>query len=364
MQYYPTGAIVAAPTTSLPESIGGERNWDYRYVWVRDATFTLYALYVLGYTEEAVKFFQFIQSIVKKESKKDFDLQLMYNIEGKPAPEEVSLNYLAGYRDSSPVRVGNGAAKQFQLDVYGSLIDAYYFVSQRGVKIDQENKKVILNLLEKIRQRWSEKDNGIWEVRSGLQDYTYSKVMSWVGADRAYRLSSKLKMSKSEKDYCRNLSNQIETWVWENCYSSREKKLYQYPGSLLQDSTNLLFILLQFLDRHENITKEVILNTAKELQEKEIFVYRYLGKDGLFGKEGAFVLCTFWLISALAMVGEVEKAEKLFDKFSFIFNEQSLLAEETDPETGDFLGNYPQAFSHIGLIMSLYYLHKYKSKLN
>ncbi|MBI4100157.1 glycoside hydrolase family 15 protein [Candidatus Microgenomates bacterium] len=184
MQFYPTGALVAAPTTSLPEEIGGVRNWDYRYVWIRDATFTLYAFYVLGYIEEAKKFFDFIHGILKQCAKDEFDVSLFYTIEGKPVPNEQVLNYLRGYKNSNPVRIGNGAKEQFQLDVYGALIDAYYFISKKHMEKEELHKELIMNLVYKIRDLWQTKDNGIWEVRSGQQHFTYSKVMAWVGADR------------------------------------------------------------------------------------------------------------------------------------------------------------------------------------
>lgn len=362
MQFYPTGALVAAPTTSLPEEIGGVRNWDYRYVWIRDATFALYSFYVLGYLEEAEKFFEFIHEILKQCAKDEFDVSLFYTIEGKPVPQEKVLDHLKGYKDSKPVRIGNGANEQFQLDVYGALIDAHYFVSKRSMENKKLHKDLIMQLVNKIKDSWMKKDNGIWEVRSNQQHFTYSKVMAWVGADRAARMADELNLTKQERDACEQLASDIKEWIWSNCYDSENKTFLQYPASSKQDATNFLFVLLQFLDKHDPKTKVAIEKTCEELCVKNIFIYRYLENDGLPRGEGAFLLCTFWLISALAIIEEVEKAEQLFNLFEKNMADHYLLSEEMDIHTHEYLGNYPQAFSHQGYIMSAYYIHKYKNK--
>lgn len=213
MQFYETGALIAAPTTSLPEEIGGVRNWDYRYVWIRDATFTLYAFYVLGYTEEAEKFFSFIHAIVTQSKKEAFDISLFYTIYGKPVPTEQILQNLHGYEQSQPVRIGNSAAEQFQLDVYGALIDAHYFIARRNRQLHKMNKELILHLVDKIHALWQTKDNGIWEIRSGRHHFTYSKVMAWVGAERALRLARQLHLTEKEKRLCKTLSTDIHDWI-------------------------------------------------------------------------------------------------------------------------------------------------------
>lgn len=359
MQFYPTGAIIAAPTTSLPEEIGGPRNWDYRYVWIRDATFTLYALYVLGYTEEAFKFFDFIQKIVQRCEEDNFDISLMYTIEGKEVRKEQVLSYLSGYKNSQPVRIGNGASDQFQLDVYGSLIDAYYFIAKRGFVIDEKHKKIIRDLVEKIKQKWQEKDHGIWEVRSGQQHFTYSKVMCWVGVNRALRMKDALGLSTNQIKEFQKLEKDIHDWIWQNCYDSVKQTFTQYPNSDYQDATNLLFVLLQFLDKHDPLTKTIIENTYSELSRNEVYMYRYFSEDGLAGDEGAFLLCTFWLLSSLAIVEDADKARELLTRLEQQINDSGLLSEEINPQTGEYLGNYPQAFSHVGFIMSAFYLHKY-----
>lgn len=362
MQFYKTGALIAAPTTSLPESIKGDRNWDYRYVWIRDATFTLYALYVLGYTGEAKRFFSFIEKISKGFDKGKFDLNLIYTIDGKKPKKERILKNLKGYKNSKPVRIGNDATDQFQIDTYGTLIDAYYFMLKRGFKLSKQKKKIIMHLVEKIEKKWKEKDNGIWEFRENIENYTYSKVSAWVGINRVLRICDLLNISKEREKELKKLEEEIKYWIWQNCYKIKSNKLVRYPKSKHQDSTNFLFVLLQFLNKNDPIAKKIIQNTKKELVHKKIFVYRYKENDEFKGKEGAFVLCTFWMISALAIMEEVEEAEKLFREFEKNISENNLLSEEIDPKNGMYFGNYPQAFSHMGYIMSAYYIDKYKKR--
>lgn len=364
LQFAPTGAIVAAPTTSLPEVIGGVRNWDYRYVWIRDATFTLYAFHVLGYHTEAERFFEFIHGVLEKCSHKQFDVSLMYTIFGEPVPSETVAGSLSGYEESRPVRVGNGAAEQFQLDVYGSLVDAIYFATKRGIANEHKARmrELVMNLVKKIEQKWQEPDSGIWEVRSGRQQFTYSKVMSWVGADRAERMNEVLGFSNGELGVCQNLAGDIKDWIWRNSYQPEAKNFSQYPGTDAVDATNLLFVLLQFLDKHDPKTNQVIANTAQALAHQEVFMDRYRSTDGLPGKEGAFVLCSFWLISVLAIIEDTDQALRLFKRMEKYLSPSGLIAEEIDVETSKYLGNYPQAFSHVGYIMSAYYIDKYMKR--
>lgn len=362
MQFYPTGALVAAPTTSLPEEIGGVRNWDYRYVWIRDATFALYSFYVLGYDEEARHFFDFIERVTEKCASDKFDVSLMYTIWGNPIPKEKSLKNLEGYEGSIPVRIGNDAAKQFQLDVYGALIDAFYFASKRGLtKLNKEKwRELITQLVRKIDELWQKSDHGIWEARIGTRHYTYSKVMAWVGADRANRLKKSLGLSDDALKICSQLADSINSWIWDNCFKGGV--LVQHPKTNEPDATNFLFVLLQFLDKREPLTKKIIEKTAEELSHNEVFVFRYLKKDGLPGGEGAFILCSFWMISALAILEDVEPAIKIFNWLEKYMKPHGLLSEEVDPEDGSYLGNYPQTFSHMGYIMSAYYLNKYAKR--
>jgi len=365
MQFYPTGGLIAAPTSSLPEEIGGVRNWDYRYVWIRDATFTLYAFSVLGFMKEAERFFGFIERIAEdakrcEDGTCDLDLSIMYTIWGQPLQGEMILDNLAGFADSKPVRVGNGAAEQFQLDVYGSLIDAYYFMSKRGLPISNQGKEVIQMLVRGIEMNWKRKDSGIWEVRGGVHDFTYSKVMAWIGVERALRLADSLGISAKQKEKWTQLKTEIETWIWDNCYDEELGSFVQYPGSKAQDASNFMFVLLFFISRHDPRAKKMIEATRKELGKDNFFVYRYLTDDGLDGGEGAFFFCMFWQIAALAAVGEVEEADKMLKRLEAMLPESGLMAEEIDPKTGAFLGNHPQAFSHIGYILSSYYIHRYR----
>lgn len=364
LQFYPTGAIVAAPTTSLPEHIGGVRNWDYRYTWIRDSTFALYAFKILGYHEEAERYFEFIEDITEQCINNDFDVSLMYTIWGEPVPQERILKHLSGYKNSSPVRVGNGASEQFQLDVYGALLDAIYFATRRDLTDESKLKrrKLVMNLVRKIDDCWQTPDFGIWEARDGGKLYTYSRVMAWVGADRAQRLEKDLNLSKEDMGVCENLAQTIRDWIWQNCYDKERQILVQHPDTKAADSTNLLFVLLQFLDKHDELSRTIVDNTIKELGQERAFMYRYLNDDGLPGKEGAFLLCSYWLVSALAILEDTDSALMLFKELERYIKPGSLLPEEIDPSDGSYLGNYPQAFSHIGYIMSVYYIDRYTKR--
>lgn len=352
MQYYPSGALVAAPTTSLPEDIGGVRNWDYRYTWIRDATFTLYGLYILGYEEEAKSFFSFIENIL--EDTDVDDIELMYTIRGESVPDETSLDF-DGWKSSQPVRVGNGATHQFQLDVYGTLIDAYYFMWKQGLDLDEASKDVIERLADAVEKHWEEPDAGIWEVRDGPKHFAYSKVTAWVGLDRAARIGRE--EGFGTPSVWEDEAQTIQDWVWDNCY--KDGKITQHPDSDAQDATSFLFVLFHFLQRGDARTADIISSAREELVEDDIFVYRYLADDGLEGDEGAFVLCTYWMIAALARLHDAGEARQLFYEFESYLPDSGLIAEEIDGDTGEHLGNFPQAFSHLGYIMAANYIDRY-----
>ena len=367
MQFAPTGAIVAAPTTSLPEDIGGVRNWDYRYVWIRDATFALYAFTVLGYTDESKRFFDFVEKITDKCVDKGFDVSLMYSIWGKPVSRESVITHLAGYKNSKPVRIGNDAAEQFQLDVYGVLIDSIYFAQKELGKSSNRPKqaRLVMNLVKKIESAWQKPDSGIWEARVGPEQYTYSRVMAWVGVERAKQLCGDLSLKASDVELCSKLEISIRNWIWDNCFSETEVNFQQYPGSRTIDATNFLFVLVKFLDKHDPKTMKIINNTVEQLSSNMIFIKRYgPAKDGLPGTEGAFILCTYWLISALAILEDVERATSIFNQFNTCMKPHGLIPEEIDPYKKNYLGNYPQSFSHMGYIMSAHYIHKYSKRFN
>lgn len=362
LQYYPTGGIVASPTFGLPEEEGGERNWDYRYVWIRDATFTIYAFSILGYEEEASKFFDFIELILEKESKQGGDILPMYTIQGNIVPEEKILDNWQGYANSTPVRIGNGANRQLQLDVYGSLIDAYYFSYQKDLAKLRYKGGLIEFLVKKIEENWERKDKSIWEVRGEPQHFTYSKVMCWLGLDRALALSESVSLSNETIKKATVLRTEIYDWVWDNCYNKEHKVLTQSSNSKDVDATNFLYLLIHFLDRHDPQSAEIIDKTMEQLVHDDIYVYRYLNHhhDGLEGKEGAFLLCSFWLVSALAKLERVEEAKKLMQGIEQHLPNHYLMAEELDPsQAGKYLGNYPQAFSHLGYVMAVRNLEKY-----
>ena len=359
LQYYPTGAIVAAPTTSLPCEIGGVRNWDYRFTWIRDATFTLYAFYVTGCIEEANLFFDFVRLIAKDVSKKDFHLKLMYTIDGKESFNEIYPDHLSGYENSKPVRIGNNATNQFQLDVYGTLIDAHYFMSKSEIEIAELDKDLLIYLADEIKNRWKKEDHGIWEMRGKIFHYTYSKVMAWVGIDRMIKLADEMKLENKKVEEYKKLRDEISKWIWDNCYNEKLQNFTQHPGCDDIDASNIFFVLVQFLDKKDSRTRTIINNTCKALMQNEVFIYRYLLDDGLQGKDNAFILCTYWLISAWAILEDTDKAMSIYNKFRTYIDESGLISEQMEEDSGEYRGNFPQGFSHLGDVMSIHYLNKY-----
>ena len=364
LQYYPTGAIVAAPTTSLPCEIGGVRNWDYRFTWIRDATFTLYAFYATGCKEEAIKFFDFIGLIAKDCCKKNFHLKLMYTIDGKESPDETYPDYLSGYENSKPVRLGNNATNQFQLDVYGTLIDAHYFMSKIDIDIAELDRNLLIYMADEIKNRWQNVDHGIWEMRGKEFHYTYSKVMAWVGIDRILRLADEIGLEQEKVKEYKKLRDEISNWIWDNCYNEELQNFTQHPDCSDIDASNLLFVLVQFLDKHDKRTKTIIDNTYRTLSENEAFVYRYLLDDGLAGRDNAFILCTCWLISAYAILEDTDRALQLYEEFRSYVDDSGLISEQMKADNGEYRGNFPQGFSHLGEVMNLHYLNKYISRKN
>ncbi len=350
-----TGAIAAAPTTSLPEVIGGERNWDYRYNWVRDSAFTAQALTALGHGEEAREFLVWLQHVSKSADPKAFELQIMYGLHGEVAIAEVALPHLEGYRGSRPVRLGNAASVQRQLDIFGELLDAAWEFMRLGGQLDEELWSFLCEAADRATERWHEPDHGIWEVRTAPKHYTHSKVMAWVALDRALRIAQKLGPGTGQVDRWKAERDNIRDAVLTYGYDAQRGTFVQSFGSTALDASNLLIPIVEFLPVEDPRVQGTIDHTMRSLMRNGI-VYRYTADDGLCGREGAFGLATFWLVDALALSGRLVEAVKLFEGIAARANPLGLFSEEFDPDTGAFLGNFPQAFTHIGLINSAVYL--------
>ncbi len=343
----PSGAIVAAPTTSLPETLGGGRNWDYRYCWIRDAAFTLYAEFILGYTSEAR---DFLDWLVRTTAGRSEDLQVLYGVGGERLLPEHVLDHLEGYRGSSPVRVGNGAARQFQLDIYGQILDTAHLWRKYGGGIEEEFWAFLRGCVECIGDRWRDPDEGIWEVRGGPEHFVYSKAMAWVGVDRAVRAAEDLPL-EAPLDEWKALRDEIRRDVLANGYDDEVGAFVRSYGSKDLDASALLLPLVGFV-RADDPRMVSTVDRIQERLARDGLVRRYASEDGLEGEEGAFTICSFWLVDNLAMAGRLEEATALFDRLCSLSNDVGLYSEEIDPETGELLGNFPQAFTHLALINS------------
>jgi alpha,alpha-trehalase len=349
MTFAPTGAIVAAPTTSLPESVGGERNWDYRYTWVRDASLTMEALWVAACPDEANKFFTFLANAAGSGMAPDADLQIMFGIGGERDLSERELPHLTGWRGSRPVRVGNGAWLQRQLDVYGELLDAAQRLVDQLGQLDPVTKRFLAWAADTAAARWRQRDQGIWELRGEPRDFLYSKLMCWVAVDRAIALAGHLGAEGRVADW-EAARDEIRAAILTRGWNERAGAFTQAFGSEDLDASNLMLAITGFLAADDPRMKATIDATARRLTDERGLVYRYLSHDGLEGAEGTFVLCTFWLAHAQALAGDVEAATATFERALAAINDVGLLAEEVDPGSGEMIGNFPQAFSHVGLI--------------
>ncbi len=353
LTYAPTGAIVAAPTTSLPETVGGERNWDYRFAWIRDASLTLEALYIGACPEEAVDFVSFMTSSAGGGASRESSLQIMYGIGGEHDLSERELPHLRGWRDSRPVRVGNGAWTQTQLDVYGELLNSLHLYRDQLGDLHPEIQRFSADLADTAADRWREKDQGMWEMRGEPLHHLSSKVLCWTALDRALKLAPQLGEFARVGEWTA-ARDEIHAAVLEQGWSEERQAFCQSFGSDELDAAQLLMPLVGFLPAGDARMRSTIEAIAEELTEDGL-VLRYrnregLNADGLEGEEGTFVICAFWLVSALALAGEVERAEALFGQLVSWANDVGLIAEEIDTESGELLGNFPQAFSHVGLI--------------
>jgi len=344
--YAPTGALIAAPTTSLPETPGGERNWDYRYTWIRDSTFILWALDTLGFDWEADDFFSFIADVAGGAN----DLQIMYGIGGERQLTEATLDHLHGYEGSRPVRVGNGAFDQEQHDVWGALLDSFYLHTRSRDRIDDRVWPILMRQVEGAIKHWKEPDRGIWEVRGDPKHFTSSKVMCWVALDRGSKLA-RIREEPELADQWRAIADEIQADILANGLDKRGVFTQAY-GSDSLDASNLLIPLLRFLPPDDERVRATVLAIADELSVDGL-VLRYKvdeTDDGLSGEEGTFTICSFWLVSALCEIGEVGRARRLCEKLLSYASPLLLFGEEIDPHTGRHLGNFPQAFTHLALI--------------
>jgi GH15 family glucan-1,4-alpha-glucosidase len=366
MTYQPTGAIVAAPTTSLPEQLGGGRNWDYRYTWIRDAAFSLYALLLLGFTEEAAAFGGWLTERFREPRPLEAGpLQIMYGIDGRSDLEEQVLDHLEGYRGSRPVRIGNGAADQLQLDIYGELVDSVYFYNrygtpivqgESGVSISHEAWMDLTRLVDWVCENWDQADEGIWEVRGGRQHFTYSRLMSWVAIERAIRLALDRGLPGDIVRW-QGIRDRIYHQIMDKGWSETRQAFVQHYDTDVLDASVLMMPLVKFIAPNDPRWLSTLDAMSKTLVSDSL-VYRYdleASPDGLEGEEGTFSICTFWYVEALARAGRVDEARLAFEKMLTYANHLGLYGEEIGL-TGDALGNFPQAFTHLALIRAGHYL--------
>ncbi|MEJ2231671.1 MAG: glycoside hydrolase family 15 protein [Nitrospirales bacterium] len=365
LTFQPTGAIVAAPTCSLPEGVGGVRNWDYRYTWIRDAAFTLYGLLRIGFTEEASAFMHWLEARCH-ELNPDASLQIMYGIDGRHQLTEETLDHLEGYRGSRPVRVGNGAYNQLQLDIYGELLDSVYLYNKYGTPISYDLWKHLRRMINWVCDNWHRTDEGVWEVRGGQQHFVYSKLMCWVAVDRGLRLADK-RSFPADRDRWLKTRDAIYEEIMAKGWDPQRKAFIQRYGSTTLDAANLMMPLVFFVSP----TDPRMLNTLDAINRKPEegglvsngLVYRYNlteSHDGLDGEEGTFNICTFWLVEAMTRAGQADRqrldeARLVFEQMLGYANHVGLFAEETGHH-GEALGNFPQAFTHLALISAAFNL--------
>jgi glucoamylase len=353
LTYAPTGGMVAAPTTSLPEAPGGERNWDYRYCWLRDATLTLLAFDNFGCTAEATAWRKWLIRAVAGDPA---DIQIMYGIDGERHLVEWAADWLPGYHGATPVRIGNAAYRQLQLDVFGEVMDALHLARERGHAEPPGSWSMQRGLLAHLEKIWHEPDNGLWEVRGGGRHFTHSRVMLWVAFDRAVRAVEEDGLPGPVRRW-RELRDRVHAEVLENGYNAERGAFTQYYGGTELDAATLLIPAVGFLPGDDERVRSTIDAIGRELKQGDL-VARYSTTpgesevDGLRGTEGAFLVCSFWYVDALALSGRRAEAEQMFERLLGLCNDVGLLAEEVDPASGHFLGNFPQAFSHLGLVNS------------
>jgi GH15 family glucan-1,4-alpha-glucosidase len=343
--YAPSGAIAAAPTTSLPEAPGGARNWDYRFCWIRDSAFTLEAFLQLGCHSEARSFFWWFMHATQLTRP---HLQVFYRLDGGAHAPERALS-LDGYRGSRPVRVGNGAAGQVQLDTYGDLFDTAWCYTRQGYAIDRDTGAELAEVADLVCEIWGRPDHGIWEVRMEPVQFTHSKAMCWVALDRALRLAEAGQIPGRRAPRWRGEAERIRAFIEERCWSPRQQSYTRFAGSEELDASLLLMAIMRYHDPTDPRVRGTIAAVQRELGRGPL-LYRYAGEDGISGGEGVFLCCSFWLVEALAMAGRRDEAASAMETLLTLANDVGLYAEETDPTTHAFLGNFPQGLVHLALV--------------
>jgi GH15 family glucan-1,4-alpha-glucosidase len=357
LTFEPTGALIAAPTTSLPEVIGGGRNWDYRYTWIRDAAFSLYGLLRLGFTDEAAAFMSWLTDRFREsKGRGEGPLQIMYGIDGRAELPEETLDHLEGYKGSGPVRIGNAAAGQLQLDIYGELIDSVYLFNKYGTPIYHEAWEDLTGIIEWLCKNWDRPDEGIWETRGGQKDFTFSRLMTWVAFDRAIRIGGKRGLPGDMVKWY-EVRDQVYRQIMERGWNEKRGAFVQHYGSDVLDASLLLMPLVLFISPTDPRWLSTLDAISAELVS-DTLVYRYnveASPDGLEGNEGTFTMCSFWYVEALARAGQLDEARLAFEKMLTYANHLGLYSEEIGP-SGELLGNFPQAFTHLALISAAYNL--------
>jgi GH15 family glucan-1,4-alpha-glucosidase len=357
LTFAPSGALVAAPTTSLPETPEGERNWDYRYSWIRDSAFALWGLHTLGFDWEANDFFWFLADVAER----DADLQVMYSIDGSPTPDEQILDHLSGYEGARPVRIGNAAHSQRQHDLWGAVLDSFYIHTRSVDRLDDRIWPILARQVESAIAHWREPDNGIWEVRGEPKHFTSSKIMCWVAADRGARLA-RMRGEPDSAERWQGAADEMHADICEHGVDERGVFTQHYDTAAL-DASLLLMPLVGFLPSEDPRVQATVLAISEELTDDGL-VLRYRVKetdDGLAGEEGSFTICSFWMVSALAHIGEHTRARELAEKVLSFASPLGLYAEEIDPRSGRHLGNFPQAFTHLALINAVMHVINYEN---
>ena len=348
--YSPTGGIAAAATTSLPEVLGGERNWDYRYSWIRDSSFALFALLESGYKEEAIRWKQWLLRAVAGTPSQ---MNIMYGLRGERRLTEIELPWLEGYKQSSPVRIGNAAHSQFQLDVFGELISTFHLGRKQGIPIDDNSWRIETKMIEYVIEHWQDPDEGIWEIRGPRRHFTHSKVMAWVALKYAIESACEFKLEGDVKLW-KEIKEKIHADILANGFNREMNSFVQYYGSTHLDASLLMMNYHEFLPLEDPRVHGTITAIKENLMQDGLLL-RYRNDslfDNLEGTEGTFVACSFWLVDSLRMIGEVDEAMKLYEQLKDLHNDVGLMSEEYSPRHKRMLGNFPQAFSHIAQINS------------